>query len=785
MLTLFKNPHDEYRFLGRPMRPIDGLVAVQPARVPPGGFRHRESVWDADSCCQVRVRFNLKAVLEMEKAPLGLVRAMELWFSSLGFLRGSLVLCIDVTPGKVEWHLIARNAEDAVDAAKSFESAIPGGLADPPQPLSQNPLTKRIAEITASKSLQKAYGLWRGDWFLPGPIYDPVQPPAFPSATYYPQFFFASLARMLKDGDVASGFVAFLPAEEAYFNIMRDLAAADQGIERSRLRTANPDARGLDINDFWRKLKDPKPLFCAQVSAAVVAHIDRMPPLRQQLSGFLSEYRHATSPLIKKEWQDYRRAGVSNRALRDGLAYRGCHCPPGICTSFELAMMFPVPNSRMLLSDVYVPMVRAGPPVSSQGSVIGVDPDKPDRTYHIQVAGGAHTIFAGNTGVGKTAGMLGFAGSLLAQKQKTGGAFILPLTSSNVKVACIPEDRDPDIVNLDPYAEHPVGVQVLTPQSIDNLWDQIATHAVHHSSSPVVGHIAELVFKSLAKLVTGPPFFGGSLEHVRRAAVDPDYRENLVERCEDARVKDFFRTTHRHLVKRGRDPAHTLDSLLQLFCQGPAANLFCQKVSKWSFEEAMVKEAIVLLDCHQNRAGRSVTFGLASLVSMLAVMACMVEANTQAEPNSRILLMDECKEYLNQLTVDGILQARQYGLLMMLGFQSLGSFSKPLRDQMVAAPQAVVYQTSAEDARYWSQELQIPQQFILSLPRFHFYLRQGSTTVHLSTQRPPPPASDERVERIRHATAERYGGEKPVFDDAYYRIWDTAGSPSRKKDITI
>lgn len=380
-----------------------------------------------------------------------------------------------------------------------------------------------------------------------------------------------------------------------------------------------------------------------------------------------------------------------------------------------------------------------------------------------------HLHIVGPIGSGKTA----VAGNLAAQAMKQGfGVIVMERKGDLFRAAldAMPEDRIDDVIVMDMADDHPVGYNLLAegnpriaveelcqlfeflyPDMRRGIWARAALH------------------RGLMTLITRP---GSSfidlvplLSPNARSEAETQWRDELIARVDDPELKRFWeRFDDLSAAQQENYAAPILDRVWQLNERPEIRNVIGQSTSSFTMREAIRSRKILLV----NLAGLGIETGRLAGTLLLSAIWSAVRSGAADPSKPTFLFLDEFQDFLN-LPVDAeslLVQARSFGLAMVLAHQHLDQLPERIRSAVLAnARSKVVFQTTYDDARVFAREFGrvVSDQDFMNLAQFEVLCRFATDegiSSPVSGETLPPIEPTGLSEAVRAASRERYGRTK-------------------------
>jgi type IV secretory pathway TraG/TraD family ATPase VirD4 len=322
-----------------------------------------------------------------------------------------------------------------------------------------------------------------------------------------------------------------------------------------------------------------------------------------------------------------------------------------------------------------------------------------------------HLHLIGPTGVGKSAVM----GNLAAQAMRAGNGVIVMERKGDLFKAvldAVPRERLDDVILVDVGDDTPVGFNLLAqgnssaavdelcqlfeylyPDMRRGIWSRAALHR----------GLMTLITRQGSSFVDLVPLLSPSA----RTEAEQQWRDELIGEVDDPELAKFWeRFDDLSVHQQENYAAPLLDRVWQLNGRPEIRDIIGQSTSSFQLSEAIRSRKVVLV----NLSGLGVeTARLAGTLFLNAIWSA-VRSGACDPANPTLLCLDEFQDFLN-LPVDAesmLVQARSFGLAMVLAHQHLDQLTERVRPAVMAnARSKVVFQTTYDDVRVFARVRQI------------------------------------------------------------------------------
>jgi hypothetical protein len=377
-----------------------------------------------------------------------------------------------------------------------------------------------------------------------------------------------------------------------------------------------------------------------------------------------------------------------------------------------------------------------------------------------------HLHIVGPIGVGKTAVM----GNLVTQVMRAdGGAIVMERKGDLFRIAldCVPKHRIDDVVVLDVGDDRPVGFNLLAqgsprvaveelcqlfeflyPDMRRGIW---ARAALHRGLSTLIARRGS-AFIDLVPL----------LSPNTRSETETQWRDELIAGVDDPELRRFWdRFDALSWAQQENYAAPILDRVWQLSERPEIRSIVGQSESSFTMREVIRSRKILLV----NLSGLGAETGRLVGTLLLNAIWSAVRSGACDPARPTMLALDEFQDFLN-LPVDAeslLVQARSFGLAMVLAHQHLDQLPERIRSAVLAnARSKVVFQTAYDDARVFAREFgrTVSDEDFMSLGQYEVLCRLATAegvSAPVSAETLPPMEPTGFRDEVRRRSRKRYG----------------------------
>lgn len=332
-----------------------------------------------------------------------------------------------------------------------------------------------------------------------------------------------------------------------------------------------------------------------------------------------------------------------------------------------------------------------------------------------------HTWILGRSGYGKTT----LLKLLLRHHFESGGgcAFIDPHgDAASELLGCVPESRLDDVIYFAPAAPACPSLNLLAlPYRKDKLTDDIVSlFKLFFGGLDAAPRLLQLMRQGLLTLLadTEPH----SLADLQRLYVDPRYREAIVARCSNDRLRAFWEHQFPAMPKDApQSLLNKLDPFLGAF--SPLEKLLSSPRNDLDFPSIIGGKKIFLANLAKGELGEQTTALLGGLLMTAFSQAALARADQPEQRREPFhLVADEFQTYLVDSFATIFSEARKYGLRLTLANQTTDQVGNLYNVLMGNVSALVVFQVAATDAARLKREM---CRTITPNPKAHFYLEKA------------------------------------------------------------
>ena len=323
-----------------------------------------------------------------------------------------------------------------------------------------------------------------------------------------------------------------------------------------------------------------------------------------------------------------------------------------------------------------------GKRVRSEGRAVRIDPE--DMFHHVYILG--------QTGTGKTT----MLSTMMAERLEAGAGLGLIDPHGDLcdqMYDIVPKERREDVVVFDPSdPDSDAKLNLLEydpefPRQRSTLINELFQIFQQEYDSEALGPIFENYMRNALLLVMDDPEEPGTLMDVVRLFQDEEFREDLLDTCENERVVGFWKQVGK-VSSRGELPTpenvsiYVTSKLSRFIDDDYLRSLIEQRRSTLDFREIIDSGKILLVKMTKGKLGAlGVKMFGTILFAQLLMAALSREDLPEEERQDFFLFVDEFQNFTTPTVASMLSEARKYRLSLTLANQSLFQ----LEDEIVNA----------------------------------------------------------------------------------------------------
>jgi len=531
--------------------------------------------------------------------------------------------------------------------------------------------------------------------------------------------------------------------------------------------------------------KASRPLF--YVNIRMVAFSLNEKRTEELISSLENSFHHFSNPPLN----DFKIIRVSQKNLIDFVtewSFRKFNSNyKMLLSSQEIATIFHFPSNLTKISNIYWLKSRTAPPpvnLPFEGIILGkaswrgeereVRLKMDDRRRHIYVIG--------QTGTGKTTFLLNMIYQDIVEGR--GVCFIDPHGDAAARILhFVPKERIDDVIYFNPGdLEFPIGVNML---EYDPNFVEQKTFIVNelleiidkiYNLRETGGPIFEQFFRNALYLLMDDPEFKPTLLEVPRVFADDDFRLDLIDRCQNPVVKQFWtKEAPRVGGELSFDNIITyITSKLNPFVANDFIRpIIAQQESSINFRKIMDEGKIFIVNLSKGRLGEINSYLLGMIIVGKILMAAFSRMDIPEEQRKDFYLYIDEFQNVTTNTISQILsEARKYRLSLIIAHQYIAQLSENIRDAVFGNVGTIVsFRVGIPDAEFLEKQFapQFSKTDLISIENFNAYLRlmiDGYVSDPFNIKiLPPQKGSSELVDLILKISRLKYGKPRKLIEE--------------------
>jgi hypothetical protein len=453
----------------------------------------------------------------------------------------------------------------------------------------------------------------------------------------------------------------------------------------------------------------------------------------------------------------------------------------------EIASIFHLPTTFTKSPIIHWLSARSAPPPPNlptegiilgenvyQGNKVVVRIQKPDRLRHLYIIG--------QTGTGKTTLLKNIAEQDM--ENGDGICFIDPHGDvAQELLGLVPRSRIEDVIYFNPGdPSRPMALNIL---EYDASFPEQKTFIINtlieiidkiYNLSLTGGPMFEQYLRNALLLIMDDPSWGYTLMEVSRVLVDSRFRNELLEKCRNYPVIEFWEkqapsATSGELTLENM--VVWITSKLNPFITNDFVRpIIAQPHSTLNFKEIMDNRKILIVNLAKGKIGETSSYllGMILIAKILAAAFSRVD-QPEAERKDFYLFIDEFQNFAFKGVASILSEARKYRLAMILAHQ----YIKQLPEEISAAVfgnvgTIISFRIGTEDAEVLERQFTpiFTKSDLLNIPNYNAYLKlliSGyiSDPFNIRTLRPTEP-NKELAQKMAEISKLKYGRPKEEIE---------------------
>ncbi len=363
-------------------------------------------------------------------------------------------------------------------------------------------------------------------------------------------------------------------------------------------------------------------------------------------------------------------------------------------------------------------------------------------------------------------------------------------------LACIPDDRADDVINIDPTDPHyAVGLNLLDYRdTLDR--DSAINHLLEifeqlYDMRQAGGPVFEQYLRNSAHLATGCGLNKATLTDIGRVFIDTGYRDAQLKRCTDPLVRSFWINLATKIKSQNWSlpdmAAYVTSKLSRIIYNGLMRPIVLQRESTIDMLECMNKRKIILIDLAKGKLGETNSRFLGMILLSLITRAAFSRsgcADTKRLPDF-YLYVDEFQNLATDSFSSILSEARKYRLNLIISNQYLHQIPQYLQNAVMGNVGTILsFRVGLQDAELLESRYSngVSRFDLISLSNYHAYLTtllrgEATSVFDIKTQLFKGDAKESTAQRIREMSAKRYARPRVEIDAEIAKSLETLQSP--------
>jgi Helicase HerA, central domain/TraM recognition site of TraD and TraG len=476
------------------------------------------------------------------------------------------------------------------------------------------------------------------------------------------------------------------------------------------------------------------------------------------------------------------RTGSSLRAAEKAFSFREFHTKQLLpLTQSELATIVHFPSNGITSSPQFkqshASTASAPTDMPSSGTLLGINRHRnvEKEIYMSDKDRMRHFYVIGQTGTGKSV----FLQNLIVQDIEAGhGVCMIDPHGTDIQhvLGCIPKHREQDVIYFDPSnLDMPIGLNMLEfderrPEQKTFVVNELFSifQKLYGGNPESMGPMFEQYFRNATLLVMEDPDSGNTLMDISRVMADAKYRRMKLEKAKNPVVVQFWREI---ATKAGGEASleNIVPYIVSKFDVFTANDymrpIIGQQKSAFNFRQVMDERKILLVNLSKGRLGEI----NANLIGMIIVgkilMAALSRVDNVAMDFAPFFLhIDEFQNVSTPSIASILSEARKYKLSLTMAHQFIAQLDEDIRDAVFGNVGSIAaFRIGSDDASFLEKQFApiFNANDLMNVPNWNAFVRMlanGVPTKPFSLAGMPPPTADmERVELLKHFSAQHYG----------------------------
>ncbi|MCS7200957.1 MAG: type IV secretion system DNA-binding domain-containing protein [Patescibacteria group bacterium] len=457
-----------------------------------------------------------------------------------------------------------------------------------------------------------------------------------------------------------------------------------------------------------------------------------------------------------------------------------------LLNSEEIASIFHFPISYTKNPLVHWLISKSAPPppdLPTEGLILGeniyqghkttVKILRNDRRRHL------YTI--GQTGTGKTTLLKNMVQQDLANGE--GICFIDPHGDVAQEIlGLIPKERVDDLIYFNPGdPRRPIALNIL---EYDKNRPEDKTFIINtlieiidklYNLQVTGGPMFEQYLRNALLLIMDNPDWGYTLLDVSRVFVNEDFRENLLDRCSNPPVVEFWR---QQVTRVGGELSLDnmitwITSKLNPFITNDFVRpIIAQPKSGINFRQIMDRGNILVVNLSKGRLGETSAYLLGMILVTKILLAAFSRGDIPEEERKDFYLyIDEFQNFAFKGIASILSEARKYRLSMILAHQYVKQLTEEISSAVFGnVGSMIVFRIGVEDAEIFERQFSpvFNKYDLLNIPNYNAYIKllingRISEAFNIRTL-PPSPVNKQLINQMMELSMLKYGRDREEIE---------------------
>jgi len=304
-----------------------------------------------------------------------------------------------------------------------------------------------------------------------------------------------------------------------------------------------------------------------------------------------------------------------------------------------------------------------------------------------------HLYILGQTGTGKTTVLY----SMIMDRITAGkGVCVIDPHGDLHKqlLENMPKNREKDVILFEPgNAENNIRINLLeyeenNPQEKSFLIDDLFNFfRQEYDVNQTMGPMFELFMKNSLLLLMDDPKNLGTIGDVAGIFQNPEFRKELLSKCQDRDVVDFWKETAVRLsgdYSLANFTPYIISKLNQLLINEYIRPIVVTKKSNINFRNIIDNDKILLVSLSKGKIGKIGVNILGTIILSRIINAALSRQNIPENKRKDFtLFVDEFQNFMSQSVMYAMSEARKYRLSLVLANQTLGQLNDRMKESIL------------------------------------------------------------------------------------------------------